>query len=85
MEDIEFKIRGKVEDWRIQRNASYLVHCSLVKHPINIYEWMPLPLDNELKDAERVEQEEMNDENKIIYMEAYANNYFNRPIEDFGR
>lgn len=48
-----------------------------------MYEWMPLPFDNELKEIEQSEQSEMADENAVIYMYAKANHYFEQPIENF--
>jgi hypothetical protein len=40
--------KGKVEDWRRDRANAYLIHCSLVEKPVDIYEYLPLPFDDEI-------------------------------------
>ncbi len=50
LDEIVTKIRGKVYEWRIQRNNAYLIHCSLIpqKDRAKITEASPLPFDDEL-------------------------------------
>jgi hypothetical protein len=64
--------RGKVYDWRIQRNLSYQIHCSLIDRSgrVSIEQYQPLPFDEETE----------TDDNSHIYQEALEAGYFEKPI-----
>ena len=52
MDEVLLVVRGKTEDWRIQRNNAFLIHRSLVEKPVNIFNELPLPFDDELKEMQ---------------------------------
>lgn len=43
--------KGKVDNWRVNRNNAYLIHCSLVgqKDRVRIEDANPLPFDENTK------------------------------------
>lgn len=66
--------KGKVDDWRVQRNNAYVVYCSFTKNEDrqSITDLLPLPFDKEFN-------KEFNEPKKIdntdIYEEAKKAGY----------
>ena len=57
-------VKGKVDDWRIQRMASYQICCSFIssdKMP-HICDFIPLAFDDEIRDAEKASIDNAYDE-----------------------
>jgi hypothetical protein len=67
-------LRGKVDDWRIQRRCAYAVYCSnCTSTPINITEFQPLYFDDELDEKPDIE------ESMELYHKAVESGYFDDP------
>ncbi len=45
-------IKGWVDRARIDRRNAYLIHCSMVSKKVDMYEYLPLPFDDELKEID---------------------------------
>lgn len=83
MDEVDLKIRGKVDEWRILRDHAFLIHCSTVEKPVNKMEALPLPFDDELIEEERRQMEWSNNEGMMLYETLKVNGYFDMPIEDY--
>jgi len=48
-------IQAKVDEWRVLRQNTYLIHCSLIgsENRLDILSALPLPYDEELKHLEQ--------------------------------
>jgi hypothetical protein len=60
MDEIELAVRGKVDDWRVQRIIGYNAYC--IQTPmgkrIPMENWLPLPFDDEnAKTPEEIQAE----------------------------
>jgi len=42
-------VKGKVDDWRFQRNCANLIHLSFVEKGADILQAIPLPFDWEIQ------------------------------------
>lgn len=68
---MRLRIQGKVDDWRIQRKCAYLIHRSFpIESPVNIFEEIPLPFDDELKEFELQDMENTAAEAERVYNET---------------
>lgn len=67
LSEVDAMIRGKVDDWRIQRRCAFLIHRSLVENPVNIYEEIPLPYDWEIEEALGDEMDSLNETAEEAY------------------
>ena len=56
MDEVLLVIQGFIDRQRIERRNAYLIHCSMVEHPVDMLEYMPLPYDDELKEASPVSE-----------------------------
>lgn len=67
-------IRGFVNKQRIERRNAYLIHCSMVgKDAVDMLEYMPLPFDDELKEASPVSEISAEE----FYKQAVESGYLN--------
>jgi hypothetical protein len=49
LDEVLLVIRGFVNKQRIERRNAYLIHCSMVEKPVDMFDYLPLPYDDELK------------------------------------
>lgn len=57
-DEVLLVIKGKVDDWRISRQLSYNIYCSWAKEPISIFDYCPLPYDDELIQQDQQQTDE---------------------------
>jgi hypothetical protein len=62
--------KGKVQDWRIQRACANLIHRSLVEKPVNIFEAIPLPFDDDIIEQGEAQAKTEDEEMIRYYNEA---------------
>lgn len=51
MDEVLLVIQGFIDKQRIERRNAYLIHCSMVEKPVDMFEHLPLPYDDELSAA----------------------------------
>lgn len=73
MDEVLLVIQGFVDRQRIERRNAYLIHASMVEHAVDMFEVLPLPYDDELK--EQVPTSEMSA--KEFYEQTIASGYLN--------
>lgn len=70
-------VKGRVKEWRIQRDNAWLIHASFVpeKDRVNKLLYLPLPYDDELEEIEKKEMEKTISESERVYIEATGQTY----------
>lgn len=70
-------IRGKVDEWRVLRMNTYLIHCSLIedKNRVSMTDALPLPFDSEIREMEVISEQQ--DVEKALEDYNNAMKYFN--------
>lgn len=48
MDEVLLVVKGKTDEWRINRNNAFLIHRSLVVKPVDMFKELPLPFDEEI-------------------------------------
>lgn len=48
-DEVLLVIQGFVDRQRVERRNAHLIHCSMVEKPVDMFEYSPLPYDDELK------------------------------------
>lgn len=75
-------IQGLIERQRIERRNIYNLYCAWAEKPVSIFDYCPLPYDEELK--ENSPEAGMSDE-EIYNLVKSLNNNFDTPIVMNGR
>lgn len=75
MDEVLLVIQGFVDRQRIERRNAYLIHASMVEKPVDMFECLPLPYDDELKETLMAERDAM--EAAAFYKETVDSGYLN--------
>jgi hypothetical protein len=81
-EEVLLTIQGLVDRQRIERRNSYNLYCAWTEKPISIFDYSPLPYDEELKEV--TNDQGMTDAEIYALVKA-ANANFDIPIIFNGR
>ena len=70
-------IRGRVDEWRVLRMNTYLIHCSLIedKNRVSMTDALPLPFDSEIREMEVITEQQDVEKAMADYQNALQ--YFN--------
>jgi hypothetical protein len=49
MDEVLLVIQGFVDRQRVERRNAYNLYCAWVQHPVSVFEFCPLPFDDELE------------------------------------
>ena len=55
MDEVLLFIQGFVDRQRRERRNAYLIHASMTEHAVDMFEALPLPYDEELKEDQETD------------------------------
>lgn len=70
MDEVLLVIQGFIDKQRIERRNAYLIHCSMVERPVDMFEYLPLPYDDELSPVNEISADD-------FYKQAVESGYLN--------